>query len=312
MKRLNQSSVKEFLLLGFSSHPEKQTLLFFVFLTMYTVILVGNLTIFTIIRMDSRLHTPMYFFLSTLACVDICFTSMTVPKLLVDLLSAKKTISFSSCIVQLHFFLSFGNMDSFLLGIMGFDRYMAICRPLHYAQIMRKRLCILLVLAAWVIVSLHSSVHSILASRLLYCGSNEIHHFYCDLPPLLKLSCSDTSANELVLFTETTIILLTPLLCILLSYFRIAIVIMKIRSSDGRRKAFSTCVSHLISIVLFYGPVLFTYIRPSSAYSLDRDIGISVMYSIVTSMLNPFVYSIRNNDVKEALRKLESKIPCHR
>ncbi|XP_078525039.1 olfactory receptor 1f45-like [Lissotriton helveticus] len=311
MEKRNQSSATEFLLLGFSSHPDQQILLFFVFLTMYTIILLGNLTIFFIIRMDSRLHTPMYFFLSILACVDICFTSMTLPKLLIDLLSVKKTISFSACITQLHFFLSFGNMDSFLLGIMGFDRYMAICHPLHYTRVMRQRVCVLLGLCSWVIVSLHSSVHSVLASKLYYCDSNEIHHYFCDIPPLLKLSCSDTTINELVLFTETTVILLIPLLCILISYGRITSVILKIKSSDGRKKAFSTCFSHLTSTVLFYGPVLFTYIRPSSAYSLDNDIGISVMYSMVTSMLNPFVYSIRNNDVKDAFRKLKAKMQGH-
>ncbi|XP_078525032.1 olfactory receptor 1f45-like [Lissotriton helveticus] len=312
MEGRNQSSASEFILLGFSSHPDQQILLFFVFLAMYTVILLGNLTIFIIIRIDSRLHTPMYFFLSILACVDICFTSLTVPKLLVDLLSVKKAISFAACIIQLHFFLSFGNMGSFLLGIMGFDRYMAICHPLHYMQIMTRRVCVSLVLCAWVIVSLHSSIHSVLASKLYYCGSNEIHHFFCDLPPLLKLSCSDTTANELVLFTETTVILGAPLLCILISYVRIAMVILKIKSSEGRTKAFSTCFSHLTSTVLFYAPVLFTYVRPPSVYSLEKDMGISVMYTMVNSMLNPFVYSVRNNDVKEALKKVKSKIQCHR
>ncbi|XP_069072012.1 olfactory receptor 1f45-like [Pleurodeles waltl] len=307
MKARNQSSATEFLLLGFSSLPEKQITLFFVFLTMYTIILLGNLTIFVIIRTDSRLHTPMYFFLSVLACVDICLTTTTMPKLLMDLLSVKKAISFSACITQLHFFLSFGNMDSYMLGIMGFDRYMAICHPLHYVQVMRKRFCVSLVLCAWVIVSFHSSLHSVLASKLHYCGSNKIHHYFCDIPPLLKLSCSDTTANELVLFTETPLIVLIPLLSILISYSRITKVILKIKSSGGRKKAFSTCFSHLSSTVLFYGPGLFTYVRPSSVYSLDKDIGISLMYSMVTSLMNPFVYSVRNNDVKEAFKKLRDK-----
>ncbi|XP_069072017.1 olfactory receptor 1f45-like [Pleurodeles waltl] len=308
MERRNQSSVSEFILIGFSSHPDQPILLFLVFLTIYTIILLGNLTIFFTIRLDSRLHTPMYFFLSILACVDICFTSTTVPKLLADLLSVEKAISFSNCFIQLHFFASFGNMGSFLLGIMGFDRYVAICHPLHYMQIMRRQLCVSLVLCAWVIVSLHSSVHSVLASKLDYCGSNEIHHFFCDLPPLLKLSCSDTNANELLLFTETTVILGAPLICILISYILIVMVILKIKSTEGRTKAFSTCFSHLTCTVLFYGPVLFTYIRPSTVYSPEKDVGISVMYTVVNSMLNPFVYSVRNNDMKEALKKVKSKI----
>ncbi|XP_078525038.1 olfactory receptor 1f45-like [Lissotriton helveticus] len=311
MKPGNQSSATEFLLLGFSSLPEQQIPHFFVFLTMYIVILLGNLTIFVVIRIDSRLHTPMYFFLSILACVDICLTSTAMPKLLVDLLSVKKAIAFPACITQLHFFLSFGNMDSYMLGIMGFDRYMAICHPLHYVRIMTKRFCVSLVVCAWVIVSLHSSLHSVLASKLYYCGSNKIHHYFCDIPPLLKLSCSDTTINELVLFTETPLIVLIPLLSILISYGQITVVILKIKSSDGRRKAFSTCFSHLSSTVLFYGPGLFTYVRPSSVYSLDKDIGISLMYTMVTSLINPFVYSIRNNDVKEAFRKVGCKMHSH-
>ncbi|XP_069072014.1 olfactory receptor 1f45-like [Pleurodeles waltl] len=304
MERGNTSVVKEFIFLGFSSYPDQQLILFFVFLVVYILILIGNLTIFIVIVTDSRLHTPMYFFLSILALVDICFTSLIVPKLLVDLWSVTKAISFPLCITQLHFFIAFTNMDSFLLGIMGFDRFMAICHPLHYPRVMRKTVCMALLLCAWVIVSLHALVHSVLASKLLYCDAKEMHHYFCDLPPLLKLSCSDTSINELVLFTETTVILLTPLLCNLISYVLIAVVIVKIKSSDGRKKAFSTCFSHLTCVVLNYGPVLFTYIRPSSAYSPEKDMGISVIYTMVIPMLNPFVYSVRNNDVKEALRKL--------
>ncbi|XP_078525040.1 olfactory receptor 1f45-like [Lissotriton helveticus] len=308
MEKGNMSVVKEFIFLGFSKYPEQYLILFFVFLVVYILILVGNLTIIIIVIMDSRLHTPMYFFLSILALMDVCFTSLIVPKLLVDLLSVTKAISFPLCITQLHFFVAFTNMDSFILGIMGFDRFMAICHPLHYPRVMRKKVCITLVLCSWVIVSLHASVHSVLASKLTYCDAKEMQHYFCDLPPLLKLSCSDTSINELLLFTETTVILLTPLLCNLVSYVLIAIVILKIKSSDGRRKAFSTCFSHLTCVVFNYGPVLFTYIRPSSAYSPEKDMGISVIYTMVIPMLNPFVYSVRNNDVKEALRKLRKKI----
>ncbi|XP_078525044.1 olfactory receptor 1L1-like [Lissotriton helveticus] len=312
MERRNQSSATEFILLGFSSHPEYQIPLFFTFLFIYVIILLGNLLIFIVIRIDSRLHTPMYIFLAIMALGDICSTTIIVPRLLVDLLSVKKAISFAACITQLYFFISFGNMGSCLLGIMGFDRYMAICHPLHYMRIMNQRFCITLVISVWVIISIHSLVHSILVSKLIYCGSNEIQHYFCDLPPLLKLSCSDTSTIELLLFTETTAILLAPPLCVLFSYVRIAIVIFKMKSADGRRKAFSTCISHLICIVLAYGPLLFTYIRPSSAYALDKEIGISLLYIMVIPILNPFVYSIRNNDVKEALKKMRSKMHCHK
>ncbi|XP_029469427.1 olfactory receptor 1361-like [Rhinatrema bivittatum] len=308
METRNQSQVTEFILLGFSEHPELQTLLFVIFLTMYIITLLGNITIVLLIRTDSRLHTPMYFLLSCLSSVDICFTSITVPKLLANLISKNNIISFSGCFTQLYFFLSAGNMESFLLGIMAVDRYLAICKPLHYAVLMRRNVRIALVLTSWLIVSFHSLAHTVMAASLSYCSSNEIHHFFCDLPPLLKLSCSDTSANELLLFVETTVILMTPLLCILISYICIIVTILGINSEEGRRKAFSTCASHLTVVILQYGPVLFTYIRPSSAYSLDRDIAISVLYSVVASMLNPFIYTIRNSEVKGALRK----VICHK
>ncbi|XP_078525036.1 olfactory receptor 1f45-like [Lissotriton helveticus] len=308
MEIRNQSSATEFILLGFPVHPEKQLLLFFIFLTIYTVTLLGNLTIFIIIRMDSRLHTPMYFFLSILAWVDVGFTTVTVPKLLADLLSVKGTISFSACITQLFLFLAFGNMDTFMLAVMGGDRYMAICHPLHYAQIMTKRFCAVTVSCTWVIASLHSALHSGLAAKLIYCDSNKIQHYFCDLPALLKLSCSDISLNVLVLSTESTAAAVSPLLCILISYGHIIIVIMRIKSSQGRKKAFSTCFSHITSTVIFFSPIIFIYLRPSSVISLDKGIWISITYCMLTSMLNPFVYSVRNNDVKEAFKKFRGTL----
>ncbi|XP_078525034.1 olfactory receptor 1f45-like [Lissotriton helveticus] len=311
MARGNWSSVTEFVFLGFVSRPEQQLPLFIIFLAMYISILLGNLTIILLIRIDSRLHTPMYFFLSILACVDICFTTMTVPKLLIDLVSSKRTISFSACITQLHFFFSFGNMDSYTLAIMGFDRFMAICHPLHYVRLMSKKFCKTLIACAWVASSLHSSLHSVLTARLVFCDSNKIEHYFCDLPPLLKLSCSDTTINELVLSTEATIFIGTPFLCIVISYCQIAPVILRLKSSTGKNKAFSTCLSHLTSTVLFYGPIFFTYAWPSAVFTPDKSIWVSVVYSMVASFLNPFVYSIRNEEVKGAFRKMIVKIQGH-
>ncbi|XP_078507007.1 olfactory receptor 1F1-like [Lissotriton helveticus] len=303
MEKGNQSTVSEFILLGFSEPPEHSIILFVVFLLMYLVTLVGNGTIIFIIRVDTQLHTPMYFFLSILSFVDICLTTSTVPKLLANIFLERKSISFHGCFLQLHFFLSFGNMTGFLLAIMAVDRYLAISKPLHYAMLMSKGVRVRLVAGSWVIVSLHSAAHSVMAARLSYCASNEIRHYFCDLPPLFKLSCSDTSPNELLLLSETTLFLLSPCLCITISYILIIATICRMPTTEGRSKAFSTCSAHLTAVTLNYGPVLYTYIRPASAYSLEKDLIISVLYSIGNSMLNPFVYSIRNKEVKGALAR---------
>ncbi|XP_069498704.1 olfactory receptor 1f45-like [Ambystoma mexicanum] len=307
MQKANHS-VTEFILLGFQEPPKHSPILFTVFLVMYLLALAGNSTIIFIIRMDTHLHTPMYFFLSILSCVDICLTTCTVPKLLASIFVEKKSISFHGCFLQLHFFTTFGNMTGFMLAIMAVDRYLAISRPLHYAMLMSKAVRTRLVAGSWILVSLHAGTHSVMAARLSYCGSNEIHYYFCDLPPLFKLSCSDTSLNELLLLTEATVFLMSPCLCITISYILIIITICRMPSTEGRYKAFSTCSSHLTAVVLNYGPVLYTYIRPASAYSLEKDLIISVLYSVVNSMLNPFVYSIRNNEFKGAFKRVLSKI----
>ncbi|XP_078504370.1 olfactory receptor 1f45-like [Lissotriton helveticus] len=308
MEKRNQSSVSEFILLGFSEPPEHRIILFVVFLLMYLVTLMGNSTIIFIIRVDSQLHTPMYFFLSILSFVDICLTTSTVPKLLANIFLEKKSISFYGCFVQLHFFFSLGNMTGFLLAIMAVDRYLAISKPLHYAMIMSRGVQVRLVAASWVIVNLHSAAHSIMAARLSYSASNQIRHYFCDLPPLLKLSTSDTSPNELLQLIETTLILMSPCLSITISYILIIAKICRMPSTEGRFKAFSTCSAHLTAVTLNYGPVLYTYIRPASAFSLEKDLIISVLYSVVNSMLNPFVYSIRNKEVKSALARNLKKL----
>uniref|UniRef100_UPI003753E818 consOR1 n=1 Tax=synthetic construct TaxID=32630 RepID=UPI003753E818 len=306
MEGENQSSVSEFLLLGLSSQPEQQNLLFALFLSMYLVTVLGNLLIILAISSDSHLHTPMYFFLSNLSFTDICFSSVTVPKMLVNIQTQSKSISYAGCLTQMYFFIAFGNLDSFLLAVMAYDRYVAICHPLHYTTIMSPRLCVLLVALSWVLSNLHALLHTLLMARLSFCASNEIPHFFCDLSPLLKLSCSDTHVNELVIFTEGLLVIVTPFLCILVSYVRIVSTVLKIPSAKGKWKAFSTCGSHLTVVSLFYGTIIGVYFQPLSTYSV-KDTVATVMYTVVTPMLNPFIYSLRNKDMKGALRKLLSR-----
>ncbi|XP_029442376.1 olfactory receptor 1361-like [Rhinatrema bivittatum] len=300
----NETKVLEFLLLGFSDLPEHQTLLFVLFLSVYLITVLGNSLIIFVITVSWRLHTPMYFFLGNLSMVDMCFSSTTVPRLLRDLLSEEKIISFPACIAQVYFLFFTGSTEFLLLAVMAFDRCVAICDPLRYAMVMSRRLCLGLVAGSWVVASLNSTLHSLLLSRLSFCGSITIHHFFCDVPPLLKLSCSDTSLNEFAMFSEGALIVMGPFLFIVLSYVRIISAILRIRSAQGRKKAFSTCSSHLTVVVFFYGTVMFIYFRPSSISSLDYDRAVSVIYSSVTPMLNPFIYSLRNAEVKGALVKL--------
>ncbi|XP_069068341.1 olfactory receptor 1f45-like [Pleurodeles waltl] len=299
----NWTFTNEFILLGVSDQPWMQPWLFVIFLAMYVTTLLGNTTIICIIGSDCRLHTPMYFFLCNFSFVDICLTSVTVPKLLANILSEKKSIYFSGCVAQLFFFLLIGNMESFLLGVMAYDRYVAICNPLHYTTVMSRQVCLVLVVVSWITSALHSLIYSVMASRLSYCKSNILHHFFCDIPPLLKLSCSDTSMYELIIFTEGSIVVMGPFILITISYALIVFTLLKVSSEQGRWKAFSTCFSHLVVVTLFYGTDIFMYFRPSSSYSLDYDRVVSVMYTIVAPMLNPFIYSLRNKDVKDALKK---------
>ncbi|XP_069502811.1 olfactory receptor 1E16-like [Ambystoma mexicanum] len=303
MDKENQTTVSEFILLGLSDQPEHQPWLFAVFLTMYITTLLGNATIIFIIRVESRLHTPMYFFLCNFSFVDICFTSVTVPKLLINIFSQKKSIHFISCVTQFYFFLFIGNMESFLLSVMAYDRYVAICNPLHYTTVMSWNFCTGIVLLAWLISALHSLIYSVIVSSLVYCRSNIIHQFFCDLPPLLQLSCSDISKYQILILTEGSLVVMGPFILIAVSYALIAFTLLKLPSDQGRWKAFSTCFSHLVVVTLFYGTVIFINFRPSSINSVDYDRVVSVMYTIVAPMLNPFIYSLRNKDVKDALKK---------
>ncbi|XP_004691853.1 PREDICTED: olfactory receptor 1F1-like [Condylura cristata] len=307
MRGANQSSVSEFLLLGLSSRPERQQLLFVLFLSMYLATVLGNLLILLAISVDARLHTPMYFFLSNLSLVDLCFSSTTVPKMLTNHILGTQTISFSGCLVQMYFLFMFVDMDNFLLAVMAYDRFVAICHPLHYSSKMTPRLCVLLVAVSWVTANLNVLLHTLLMSRLSFCADNAIPHFFCDVTPLLKLSCSDTYVNDMTIQTEGALIMITPFVCILVSYIHIARAVLRVPSPQGRWKAFSTCGSHLAVVALFYGTIIAVYFNPSSVHSSEKDTAATVLYTVVTPMLNPFIYSLRNKDLKRALGKVFSR-----
>ncbi|XP_004480162.4 olfactory receptor 1N2-like [Dasypus novemcinctus] len=304
MERRNHSSVSEFLLLGLSERPEQQPLLFGIFLSMYLVTVMGNLLIVLAIGFDPHLHTPMYFFLANLSFADACFSSTTVPKMLVNIHTKSQTIPYGGCLAQMHFFMMFGALDDFLLGVMAYDRYVAICRPLQYATLMSPHVCVLLLSACWVLTNLAALLHTLLMAKLSFCAGNTIHHFFCDVLPLLQLSCSDTHTNQVALFMVCSMILTAPLSLIILSYARIISTILKVPSSSGRQKAFSTCGSHLTVVFLFYGTAIGVYLYSPSSHSGGKDRIAAVFYTVVTPMLNPFIYSLRNNDMKTALRKL--------
>ncbi|XP_036913012.1 olfactory receptor 1J4-like [Sturnira hondurensis] len=302
MRPGNLSSMSEFLLLGLPIPPGQQGLFFALFLGMYLTTVLSNLLIILLIRLDTRLHTPMYFFLSHLAFSDISLSSVTVPNMLMNMHTQQQSIAYEGCISQLYFFLLFGCLDNLLLAIMAYDRYVAICHPLHYITIMRERLCALWVAGSWIISCGNALLHTVLMVRLSFCDNNVITHFFCDLTVLLKVSCSDISLNELVLFAEGGVFSVLPFATILGSYIRIGTIILKAPSTKRLLKAFSTCGSHLLVVSLFYGTLVGVYLLSSSWDS--KDIIASVMYTVVTPMLNPFIYSLRNRDIKQALECL--------
>ncbi|KAM6436440.1 olfactory receptor 5V1-like [Liasis olivaceus] len=306
MDAQNETQGTEFILLGFSSLLSHQVHLFLVLLAAYLAILMGNFMILTLVLLDSRLHTPMYFFLSQLSCLDICLSSVVVPKILVNLLYQQQTISYNQCLAQAFFLIGFAGCEPALLSVMAYDRYAAICQPFHYAHLMRSKVCIQLSVAIWLWGFLDSAIYIVLASRLDFCGNHQVPHIFCDGPPLLKIACSDTSVNELTTHITGTFVGLVPLLFIILSYFYILGSIQQIRSNTGRRKAFSTCASHIAVVTLFVGNAFVNYNQPSAGYSLETDTLISTMFCIVTPMLNPLIYSLRNKEVKGALWKVLS------
>ncbi|XP_011382345.1 olfactory receptor 7D4-like [Pteropus vampyrus] len=305
MEARNRTEVSEFLLLGLSDGPGLQLLLCGVFLSMYLVTILGNLLIILAISSDSHLHTPMYFFLSNLSFVDICFISTTIPKMLVNIQAESKNISYIGCLVQACFFTIFLGMDDFLLTVMAYDRYVAICQPLHYAFIMNPRFCGFLVLMSWFIILWVALLHILLIMRLTFCMGTEIPHFFCELAQIIKVACSDTLANKIFLYVATVLLGVFPLTGILFSYYRIISSLVRMASAKGKYKAFSTCGSHLTVVSLFYGTGLGVYLSSALTHSSQRSLIASViMYTMVTPMLNPFIYSLRNKDVKGALRGL--------
>nr|ALI87572.1 OR12D2 [Homo sapiens]AQY77005.1 OR12D2 [Homo sapiens]UQL51085.1 OR12D2 [Homo sapiens] len=302
---LNTTSVTEFLLLGVTDIQELQPFLFVVFLTIYFISVTGNGAVLMIFISDPRLHSPMYFFLGNLSYLDICYSTVTLPKMLQNFLSTHKAISFLGCISQLHFFHFLGSTESMLLAVMAFDRSVAICKPLRYTVIMNPQLCTQMAITIWVIGFFHALLHSIMTSRLNFCGSNRIHHFLCDIKPLLKLACGNTELNQWLLSTVTGTIAMGPFFLTLLSYFYIiTYLFFKTRSCSMLCKALSTCASHFMVVILFYAPVLFTYIHPALESFMDQDRIVAIMYTVVTPVLNPLIYTLRNKEVKGALGRV--------
>ncbi|XP_062034299.1 olfactory receptor 7A17-like [Lepus europaeus] len=304
MEQRNDTGLSEFLLLGFSEDPALQPLIFGIFLSMYLVTVAGNLLIILAILSDPHLHTPMYFFLSNLSLVDICFTSTTVPKMLVNIQMQSQAISYAGCITQMFFYFLFVGLDNFLLVVMAYDRFVAICRPLHYTVIMNPRLCVQLVLVCWVISVLHSLSHSLLVLRLSFCVHLEIPHFFCELNQVIHSACSDTLLNNLFLYFVSVLLGGGPLAGIFYSYSKIVSSIRVIPSAQGKYKAFSTCASHLSVVSLFYCTGLGVYLSSAATQKSRSTATASVMYTVVTPMLNPFIYSLRNDDIKRALKSI--------
>ncbi|XP_047641656.1 olfactory receptor 8S1-like [Phacochoerus africanus] len=298
----NLSIIEEFVLLGLSDDPDIQTLLFVLFLGMYFLTLMGNLTMILVIRADSHLCMPMYVFLGHLSFLDMCHSSVTMPKMLQNFLSQKKTISMWGCIMQSFFFTLSGGTESCLLSAMAYDRYAAICHPLLYTVIMNRPLYTAMVSAAWVMGLLNSLVNNLCIQNLQFCGPNIISHFSCELPSLFPLSCTDTTANTILLAGSTAFLGLLTLPLILFSYSKIIFAILSISSSKNQGKAFSTCSSHLTVVLLFYGTALFRYISPSSGSVLERVV--SIQYGVITSLINPLIYSFKNQEVKAALQRM--------
>ncbi|XP_003476121.1 olfactory receptor 8S1-like [Cavia porcellus] len=305
----NISLITEFVLLGLSNDPEIQTMLFVLFLVLYLLTLMGNIVMILVITADSHLHTPMYFFLGHLSFLDISLSSVTVPKMLQNFFSQNKTISVWGCITQSFFFTLSGGTESCLLSAMAYDRYAAICHPLVYTMIMNRTLCIVIVSTAWTVGFLISLVNCLFIHKLHFCSSNIISHFSCELPPLFPLSCTDPVINEILLAVSCAFLGVLTLPLILFSYSRIIFAVLNIHSFEGQGKAFSTCSSHLTVVLLFYGTIFFRYLSPASGSVLEQVV--SIQYSVITSLLNPLIYSLKNQEVKTALQRMLRQQKCN-
>ncbi|XP_069486130.1 olfactory receptor 5AR1-like [Ambystoma mexicanum] len=300
----NGTSVTEFVLLGLTDDPVLQAKLFVLFLLVYIFTFLGNSSMIILIRVAPQLHTPMYFFLFNLSFVDLCYSSAITPNMLANMLSRTKVISLPGCATQMFCYIALASSDGLLLSVMAYDRYNAICNPLLYHAMMNKRFCLVFVAGMYIFSVFTSLIHTSFTFQLSFCGPNKILNFYCDIPPLLELSCSDTSLNELVTFVVGGSVQVGSLLIVLTLYAYIIAAILRIRTSKGKMRAFSTCASHLASITVLYIPVLFMYLRPQSSYSMSKDRFASICYTVLIPMLNPVIYSLRNKDVKEALAKV--------
>ncbi|KAM4702057.1 olfactory receptor 5G9-like [Discoglossus pictus] len=303
----NDTSITEFILLGLTDNPSLQLFLFVTFLVFYIITIFANFGIIVTIQIDSRLHTPMYFFLNNLSFLDICYSTIVTPKTLTNFLSDEKVIGYTECIIQMYLYGASVTIECFLLGIMAYDRYVALCNPLLYLMIMNKKFCLQLVSFAYIGGYLNATIHTTCTFQLPFCKSNKIDHFFCDVPPLLKLSCIDTMMNELVMFIFGGFAEMSSLTTIVVSYTYIISTILKINSKEGRKKTFSTCASHLTAVMIFYGTIVFMYLRPSSSYSLNQDRVASVFYTVIIPMINPLIYSLRNKEVARALIKFKEK-----
>lgn len=306
----NITEVTMFILMGFTNNFEVQVFLFLLFLEIYLFTLIGNLGMVFLVTRDSRLHNPMYYFISVLSFLDACYSSVVTPKMLVNFLKENKAISYLGCVAQMFLFVTFGTTECFLLAAMAYDRYVAIYNPLLYSVSMSPRVYVSLIIASYVGGILHASIHTAATFSLSFCASNEIRHVFCDIPPLLAISCSDTHTNQLLLFYLVGSIEIVTILIVLISYGFILLAILRMHSAEGRRKVFSTCGSHLTGVSIYHGTILFMYVRPSSSYALDHDMIVSTFYTIVIPMLNPIIYSLRNKDVKEAMKRVFGKNGC--
>ncbi|GAB1300353.1 Olfactory receptor [Apodemus speciosus] len=299
----NYSLTTEFILIGFSDHPSLKTFLFLVFSAIYLVTMVGNLGLVTLIYMEPRLHTPMYIFLGNLALMDSCCSCAIAPKMLENLFSVDRRISLHECIVQFYFLCLAETTDCFLLAAMAYDRYVAICNPLQYHSMMSKKLCLQMITGAYIAGNLHSTIHIGFLFRLTFCRSHTIKHFFCDILPLYRLSCVDPYINELMVLILSGSIQTFTITVVLISYFYILFTIFKMKSREGRSKALSTCASHFLSVSIFYGSLLYMYIRPSSINEEYKDIPVAIFYTLIIPFLNPFIYSLRNKEVINVMKR---------
>ncbi|XP_014446308.1 olfactory receptor 5T1 [Tupaia chinensis] len=300
----NVTEVTIFILMGFTSDFHMQVFLFLLFLAIYLFTLLGNLGLVGLVIGDSRLHNPMYYFLSVLSFLDACYSTVVTPKMLVNFLTENKSISFYGCAAQMLLAVTFGTTECFLLAAMAYDRYVAIYNPLLYSVSMSPRVYVPLIIASYVGGVLHASIHTVATFSLSFCASNQIRHVFCDIPPLLAISCSDTHMNQMLLFYLVGSIEIFTILIVLISYGFILLAILRMHSAEGRQKVFSTCGSHLTGVAIYHGTILYMYVRPSSSSTSEHDMIVSIFYTIVIPMLNPIIYSLRNKDVKEAVKKL--------